>query len=110
LILETDECLFGIAGVLFCLRGGLKIPAYFVSQTMKESEKKYHITVLEALAFLYSIKKMRALILGKVFKVVTDQKPLTSLIGKKRKRDAESTVAKIEGWNVELEQFEFVVN
>ena len=58
-------------------------PISYGSQKLKEPEKKYPVTELEALAVVTALKKNRQYLQGIPFKVVTDHKSLKALMSKK---------------------------
>ena len=62
----------------------LEHPICCISRTLTPAEKNYSITDLEALAIIYSIKKLRHFLISSKFpiKIITDHKPLLGFFSK----------------------------
>uniref|UniRef100_A0A0N5BYR6 RNA-directed DNA polymerase n=1 Tax=Strongyloides papillosus TaxID=174720 RepID=A0A0N5BYR6_STREA len=58
-------------------------PIAFASRSLKPAEKNYPIIKLEALGLIYALKQFRPYIYGKHTTVITDHKPLLSLLNNK---------------------------
>lgn len=58
-------------------------PVAYVSRRLNDTEGRYAIIVMEALGILWSCLKFQDFILGKNFLVVTDHKPLVSILKQK---------------------------
>uniref|UniRef100_A0A0N5BBN4 RNA-directed DNA polymerase n=1 Tax=Strongyloides papillosus TaxID=174720 RepID=A0A0N5BBN4_STREA len=58
-------------------------PIAFASRSLKPAEKNYPIIKLEALGLVYALKQFRPYIYGKHTLVITDHKPLLSLLKNK---------------------------
>uniref|UniRef100_A0A0N5CC24 RNA-directed DNA polymerase n=1 Tax=Strongyloides papillosus TaxID=174720 RepID=A0A0N5CC24_STREA len=58
-------------------------PVAFTSRSLKPAEKNYPIIKLEALALVYALRQFRPYIYGKHTIVITDHKPLLSLLKNK---------------------------
>lgn len=71
--LHTDASSVGLAGVLLQeAEDGKLHPVYYVSKKTTEVEAKYHSTKLELMAVVWAIERLRNLLLGIKFVVVTD--------------------------------------
>lgn len=82
--LHTDASAVGIAGMLVQKdNNGKKRLVYSVSKKTTESESKYHSSRLELLAIVWSVERLRALLIGIPFKIVTDCQAIVFLNSKK---------------------------
>ena len=82
-LLHTDASGLGVGCVLNVCRDGEILPAAFYSCQLRGAEVRYSAMELEALAVLESIKHFLHYLNGRKFTVITDHKPLTSLITSK---------------------------
>jgi len=80
---HTDASGQGIGSVLKVIRKNEVLPVVFYSRQVRGSERRYSATELEALAVCESIKYFDHFLYGATFKVLTDHKPLTSLLTSK---------------------------
>ncbi len=81
--LHTDASRIGIGSVLNVIRDGAEYPVASYSRQLKGAECHYSATELEALAVVESIKHFAHFLLGTSFAVLTDHRPLTSLLTSK---------------------------
>ena len=81
--LHTDASGLGIGSVLNVVRKDEVLPVAFYSRQLKGSERRYSATEVEALAVVESVKHFQHFLYGASFKVLTDHKPLTSLLTSK---------------------------
>ena len=65
------------------MRGEGVLPVAFQSRQLRGAERHYSATELEALAVLEAIKYFQHFLYGASFTVLTDHKPLTSLLSSK---------------------------
>uniref|UniRef100_A0A8R1DX66 RNA-directed DNA polymerase n=1 Tax=Caenorhabditis japonica TaxID=281687 RepID=A0A8R1DX66_CAEJA len=83
-IIETDESLMAVAGVLLQRNDADQLQAIaFASRKLNKAERNYPPIEAEALAIVFSLQHFRQYILGTHVQVVTDHKPLTSLLRRK---------------------------
>jgi hypothetical protein len=62
--------------------GDLDHPIVFASRKLSDSEQNYNMTEREGLAMVYALHKYRHYLLGKHFKMFTDQSTLKYLVNK----------------------------
>ena len=64
-VIQTDASRSGLAGILGQLDGkGKPRPVYFASRSCSDTESRYSVTELEALALVFSLKKFAPFIVG----------------------------------------------
>lgn len=77
--LHRDASLKGQAGMLLQEKENKLHRVYCVGKTTTEAESKYNSTRLELVAFVWSVDRLRSLLLGIHFRVVTDCQALVYL-------------------------------
>ena len=103
LVVETDASDFCIAASL----NQQGRPIAFFSRTLHGSEIKHHAVEKEAAAIVESIREWRHFLIGKKFKLVTDQKSISFMFDNRRKSKIKND--KIARWRVELSQYKFEI-
>lgn len=103
LVLHTDASGRGVGAVLSVDRDGQEIPCAFFSRQLRGAERRYSTTEWEALAVVAAVSHFEPILFRRPFKIVTDHKPLVSLMSSRvlNKR--------LQGWALKLQHFDFVV-
>ena len=101
---ETDASQFCIAATLN--QGGR--PVAFFSRTLNPSEVRHHAVEKEAAAIVEAIRKWRHFLLGRHFKIITDQKSISFMFDNGRKSKIKND--KICRWRIELSQYKFSIS
>ncbi|UYV70991.1 K02A2.6-like, partial [Cordylochernes scorpioides] len=83
LFLATDASQIGIGAVLSHVIGGQERPIMFASWTLSGAERNYSQIEREALAIIYEVTKFHQFIYGRRFTLITDHKPIVSILGPK---------------------------
>ena len=86
-----------------CLVNSSNQPVAFVSKKLTETEKRWSTIDKESFAIIWSLQKMRSLLLGRRFTVLSDHQPLRYLF------QAKEVSAKVSRWRISLADFDFEV-
>lgn len=74
---------YGLGAVLSHVFDGVERPIAFASHTLNKAEANYGQIEKEALALVYGVKKFHKYLYGYHFTMVTDHKPLLSILNTK---------------------------
>ena len=83
---------------------GSEKPVAYASRTLSKSEKNYAHIEKEALAIIFGIKKFHRYIYGRKFTLITDHKPLTTILSPKASLPA-LAAARIQRWAIILSAY-----
>ena len=100
-VVETDASDFCIAATL----NQKGRPVAFFSRTLSPSEIRHHSVEKEAAAIVESIREWRHYLIGRKFKLITDQKSISFMFNNRRKSKIKNV--KIGRWRVELSEYKF---
>ncbi|UYV72010.1 K02A2.6-like [Cordylochernes scorpioides] len=106
LFLATDASQIGIGAVLSHVIGGQVRPIMFASRTLSGAERNYSQIEREALAIIYGVTKFHQFIYGRRFTLITDQKPLVSILGPKSGIPTLST-SRLQRWAIILSAYTY---
>jgi hypothetical protein len=97
-VLRTDACGHGIGAVLEQDFDDGMHPVGFISRTLQEAERKWHIREQEALAVVWAVVKFRHYLEGHEFLVETDHESLQWLMD-------QETPGRLASWVLRLQEF-----
>jgi hypothetical protein len=102
-VLTTDASDYAIGSILSQGDIGKDKPIAFASRTLNKAETNYSTVEKELLAIVWSCKHFRPYLLGRMFTIVTDHKPLTWIFSVK---DPSSRLLR---WRLLLEEYQFEI-
>ena len=85
---------------------GAERPIAFASRSLSKSEKNYSQIDKEALGLIYGVHKFHSYIYGRKFTLITDHKPLTTILGPKKGIPAVAA-ARLQRWAVQLGAYNY---
>lgn len=87
---------------------GHERPITFASRTLSATERNYSQVEKEALSLIYGIQKFHQFLYGRRFGLITDHKPLTTLLGPK-KGIPSLAAARLQRWALILSAYSYSI-
>ena len=110
LILASDASAYDIGVVLaHCLPDGSEKPIGYVSRSLSKAERNYSQLEKEGLACIFGVKKFHSYLFGHSFELVTDHKPLLTLLNEHKATSPQAS-ARIRHWSLILAAYEYTIN
>ncbi|UYV67231.1 K02A2.6-like, partial [Cordylochernes scorpioides] len=106
LCLATDASQIGVGAVLSHIIEGQERPIMFASRTLSEAEQNYSQIEKEALAIIYGVTKFHQFIYGRKFILITDHKPLVTILGSRSGIPTLST-SRLQRWALILSAYTY---
>ncbi|UYV82062.1 K02A2.6-like, partial [Cordylochernes scorpioides] len=106
LCLATDASQIGVGAVLSHIIEGQERPIMFASRTLSEAEQNYSQIEKEALAIIYGVTKFHQFIYGRKFILITDHKPLVTILGSRSGIPTFST-SRLQRWALILSAYTY---
>ncbi|UYV60521.1 hypothetical protein LAZ67_1001407, partial [Cordylochernes scorpioides] len=106
LCLATDASQIGVGAVLSHIIEGQERPIMFASQTLSVAEQNYSQIEKEALAIIYGVTKFHQFIYGRKFILITDHKPLVTILGSRSGIPTLST-SRLQRWALILSAYTY---
>ena len=103
LVVSCDASNYGVGATLANLVNKKEQPVGFVSRSLNKHERNYTTTEKECLAAVFALRKFRHLLLGRKFKILTDNCALCYL---RNLKDPQSRLAR---WAIALSDFNYEI-
>ncbi|UYV65143.1 K02A2.6-like, partial [Cordylochernes scorpioides] len=106
LCLATEASQIGVGAVLSHIIEGQERPIMFASRTLSVAEQNYSQIEKEALAIIYGVTKFHQFIYGRKFILITDHKPLVTILGSRSGIPTLST-SRLQRWALILSAYTY---
>ena len=105
--LDCDASAYGVGAVLsHVFPNGEERPVAYASRTLTQTERGYSQLEKEALSLVYGVKKYHQYLYGRKFLLVTDHKPLLTILGPKKQLPT-LAAARLQRWAVLLSAYQY---
>ena len=107
--LAVDASAYGVGAVIsHIMPNGEERPTAFASRTLSKSERNYAQLEKEALALVFGVKKFHKFLYGRKFTLVTDHKPLTTILHP-QKTTPPLAAARLQRWALLLSAYQYTI-
>ncbi|XP_033729753.1 uncharacterized protein K02A2.6-like [Pecten maximus] len=106
LTLAVDASSYGLGAVISHTIGSNDKPIAYVSRTLTSAERNYSQIEKEALAIIFGIQRFHQYLYGRRFTLLTDHKPLTTILGPKKGIPV-LAASRLQRWAIQLSAYQF---
>ena len=108
--LAADASAYGVGAVIsHVFPDNSEHPIAFASRTLTASEQNYSHLEKEALALIFGVQKFHRYLYGRKFNLITDHKPLTTILGPK-KGIPSLAAARLQRWAILLSAYDYNIH
>ena len=108
--LAADASAYGVVAVIsHVFSDNSEHPIAFALRTLTASEQNYSQLEKEALALIFGVQKFHRYLYGRKFNLITDHKPLTTILGPK-KGIPSLAAARLQRWAILLSAYDYNIH